>query len=286
MDLSTTLIKDSRQALLTLENNGTITTSLQRMQDGAGNDVAVQVSSEKIRIDLLEIATLNELPSSVKSLVEDSSTGEIGYRTVSGFGGIEVTVADGNNPIITIIDEVGGGGPVQLLAGGGIVVSAESGVITISKSAGPQNVITGATTLTVADSGKTFHLQLDPSTGFDVSLPPVAAGLEYKFVIETKSTVSHHIHADSSESDYFYGKVSVHDNTFTDCGTQSVSRATANAAAASYDAFVINSARNDTGGIDGDVIHVTGRDGSGWHVNALLGSDHGGVFIAAPIEAQ
>lgn len=70
--------------------------------------------------------------------------------------------------------------------GGDELVVASTGFITVEAGGGikgPAEVVTGANTLTAAESGTTYFLDL--AAGFLSTLPSPALGLWYKFVVKT-----------------------------------------------------------------------------------------------------
>ena len=76
-------------------------------------------------------------------------------------------------------------------------ISAGSGTteVTLQESGGAasQSILTAASTLTAADSGKTFYLAL--STGFTVALPAPAVGLRFRFFVQVAPVTSYFVTA-------------------------------------------------------------------------------------------
>lgn len=66
--------------------------------------------------------------------------------------------------------------------------------------------ITGATTLTAADSGKTFYL--NAAAGATITLPAVAAGLSFEFIVAATFATSNWVIA-SAEGDNIDGSAEV-----------------------------------------------------------------------------
>jgi len=66
--------------------------------------------------------------------------------------------------------------------------------------------VTGATTLTAADSGKTIYM--NAAAGATITLPAVAAGLNFKFVVASTFATSNWVIA-SAEGDNIDGSIEV-----------------------------------------------------------------------------
>ena len=66
-------------------------------------------------------------------------------------------------------------------------------------------VLTGAKTLTSADSGTVYSLNL--AGGFTVTLPAIAAGLYFKFYVKTAPTTAYIIAANSADVDLMTGVI-------------------------------------------------------------------------------
>lgn len=73
-----------------------------------------------------------------------------------------------------------------------------------SARSGAATAITGATTLTSADNGKTYFL--NSATGFNVTLPAAAAGLRFTFIVTTAPTSGNHT-VTAATADTIAGKV-------------------------------------------------------------------------------
>lgn len=71
---------------------------------------------------------------------------------------------------------------------------------------GAVETITGATTLTASDSGKTFYL--NAAAGATITLPAVAAGLELEFIVAATFATTNWI-IDSAEGDNIDGSAEV-----------------------------------------------------------------------------
>lgn len=131
----------------------------------------------------------------------------------------------------------------------------ESGTATLTNKTvtGPISAALVVTTkaVTAAESGSTFYLDL--AAGFVTTLPAVALGLEYTFVVKTAPTGSYTIVCPGAAA-LFKGHVLTNDvNSATDSDFGTVGEATVT--------LVLNKA------VAGDRVHVS-CDGVNWHVSA------------------
>lgn len=96
------------------------------------------------------------------------------------------------------------------LAGSGAITKKQAviaaGLIDKSVGKGGVTVLTGATTLTAADSGKTFHLH--SATGFATTLPALEAGLRFEFYVTTVPTSGNHTIITPASANTIQGTVS------------------------------------------------------------------------------
>ena len=84
--------------------------------------------------------------------------------------------------------------------GGGLKVAG------LQQNLGSAETITGARTLTAADNGKTFYL--NAAAGATITLPAVAAGLSFKFVVAALFATTNWV-IDSAEGDNIDGSIEV-----------------------------------------------------------------------------
>ena len=142
-----------------------------------------------------------------------------------------------------------------------------------------------ATTLTTADFGKTFFIDADASTGFDISLPEAVAGNEITFVIYNQSNVTHRI-VTTGSAEYFFGAVTVIGDTISGTSTQRVTRNAARVDSANHNAYELAASAATVGGLVGDVISMKCFDGSGWSVRSTHGTLAGVVASVDVITGQ
>lgn len=278
--LTGSAIKDTYAGLLKFTDNSGATASLKTISDGEGTAVALSLSTSTAKAAALEIENVAEDATGTKSLVWDDTTKQVSYRTTSAFGGITFGASGTSTPTISALDSVGGGGTITLQGGGGITLAQENDTITISAGAGDVQLITAATALTVADFGKTFFIDTDGTTGFDISLPEAIAGNEITFVIYEQSNATHRIITTGS-AEYFFGAVTVIGDTVSGTSTQRVSRNTARVDSTNHNAYELAASAAAVGGLVGDVISMKCYDGSGWSVSSTHGTLAG---VAASVD--
>lgn len=76
----------------------------------------------------------------------------------------------------------------------------------VVQGAGSVEVVTGATTLTAKDNGKTFFL--DAAAGATVTLPALAVGMRLKFIVTSAFATTNWV-VDSAEGDNISGNLIV-----------------------------------------------------------------------------
>lgn len=112
-------------------------------------------------------------------------------------------------------------------------------------------LVTTTRAVTAAESGKIFYLDL--AAGFVTTLPAVALGLEYTFIVKTAPTGSYTIVCPAAAT-LFKGHILTNDvNSATDSDFGTTGEATIT--------LVLNKA------VAGDRVHVS-CDGVNWHVSA------------------
>ena len=132
---------------------------------------------------------------------------------------------------------------------------------------GKQNIIitTAAHTLSADDSGATV---LHNVAAASLTLPPCAAGLNFKVILGIESTAGCNI-LTSAATESFFGTIPLNSDV-VDVGfgvPQQITYATSIAAPDSYDAMKFVAATATIGGVAGEVIHLTCVSSVAWHVD-------------------
>lgn len=141
-------------------------------------------------------------------------------------------------------------------------VLAEKSARDVFHSVGGVESLTAARTLTSADSGKTFFLNL--AAGFTVTLPAVESGLRFRFIVGTAPATGNYVIAAAGGADILKGHITEGDPT-------------AAAASPSDDnADVVNLVQNVAAA--GDEVEVI-SDGTSWFFRGSTRAD-GGVTTA------
>ena len=271
--LSGNAIKNTYQGLLKTSDAAALTSSLKVIEDGTGVDSALSLSTTTVKAESLQINTVADGSSSTV-LVWDSSSKTVSKRALPIFDPITATVSGATNPTLRISDSAGNSSSFTFSGGTGIEVSQATNTITFSSKNKTTNTITGATTLTAADSGKVHLLDANAINGDTITLPTCADGLYFKFLfITTKGTEFNIVTANAGTSgtvERFIGKVVVGSTSDDQVAVQRVAN-TGN----SYDndTLSIDGDSATSGGIEGDVIEIYGVTISSvatWFVDARL----------------
>ena len=123
--------------------------------------------------------------SSSTVLVWDSSSKTVSKRPLPIFDPITTTVTGASDPTVTIADRAGNSTAITFSGGKGLDVTQSANTITFTQTAATVNTITGAVTLTAADSHKTHLLDANAINGDTITLPTCAEGLYFKFLFIT-----------------------------------------------------------------------------------------------------
>jgi hypothetical protein len=143
--------------------------------------------------------------------------------------------------------------------------------------------VDGLRAIAASESGAT--LLWTKGTSHTITLPPAAAGLNFKVVIKVSSNNLHKIAAASG--DCFFGKVVVRSSNAThDSAIQEVTYADATGTVADYDHLHIDGNATTTGSGVGSVIELECIDGVAWRVTADLTSDQASLGTIATITAS
>ncbi len=121
----------------------------------------------------------------------------------------------------------------------------------------------GTLTLTAAQSGVTIYWT--HGSAHNVRLPVAAPGLNFTFIVATKSSsnAEHKILVSSTGSDKIYGKALV-------VGIAGDVTAVQNAAKGSLDKIKLQTNQTDTGGLDGDTVQLWCNEAGYWIADCRL----------------
>ena len=124
----------------------------------------------------------------------------------------------------------------------------------------PIKLVTAATTLTAADSGKLIHWT--HGSAHDITLPDATVGLHFEFILLAGAAANHNIV--SQTDDVIFGKVVVNDNADDKVGTQVVLKG------AGKDKVFLHKTGNTSGGDAGDTVRLTCCEAGYWVCDARL----------------
>jgi len=194
--------------------------------------------------------------------VENSLAGKLWMYEETGATLAAISAAsyfDGAAPEMNLTDE----DVIFVIASDGMAffrVNVSSGTVTILDRMGTSaiEVLAAAKTLTAADNGKTFYLNV--ATGVAITLPDAAVGLKYKFVHGATAVTSngHVISATDDDGDNIKGTTIVNGSEVSTTGADVITM-TANAA------------------IPGDWVSIE-SDGTNWYVTGQAAAATGIAF--------
>lgn len=144
----------------------------------------------------------------------------------------------------------------QLYMNEGSVTSCDFNAI-LSNIAPTESITSSTRTLTAADSGKTFVLNL--AAGIAVTLPPPAVGMEFSFIIGTTFTGAATIKSASGSHIMVGHAVLGNDTDNSVVMWQALASST-------FDTINMFGTANSTGGFQGQTIEITGISATMWHV--------------------
>lgn len=266
--LSGTRLKDTYTGLLKTSDSSSLTGTLKVVQDGAGNNSALSLSTTTVKCDSLQLNSVTSGSTSTKVLVWDSSTKDVEYRTLPVFESITTTVAGTTSPTITIEDAAGTSKTVTFNGQDGIGLSRSGDTINIFRSTATINEINSATALAGASSDSGSDYFVDASGGtFDITLPSCGAGLRYTFYITDNASTGFRI-VTKTDADVFKGRVVLVSTT----GDQSE---VAIPADDDHEMTFKESGDAGSGGSDGDKIEVIALNSTQWLVTGTVYTTHG-----------
>lgn len=260
--LAGTRVKDTYQGMLKTSDAAALTTSLKVIEDGVGNSSALSLSTIAVKAAKLEIDSVTGSSSSGNALVWNSTTKAVEYRAFPSNATVSTTLSGSAAPSITITAADSTSTTVTFAAVDGLGYSRSGNTITIGRGDETMNAVSGDTTLTAADSGNTYHLDL--FSGLDITLPSATPGMVFKFIIKSV-TGAGNSQIVAATGDYVYGKAVVTSNAAT-----GQSRVQTQAKDQSVNIIALSPSASDSGGNIGDVIEVLAVDSTDWLVNANL----------------
>ena len=125
-------------------------------------------------------------------------------------------------------------------------------------------------TLTADQSGATILWDAS-AAGTILTLPAAATGLNFRIILKDTVHTDDDCQITVTAGDCFYGVITVQSPSQRNViAGQSVTYDTATTTPGSYDYLNFSPDSNATGGLSGDVLHLTAVDATAWHVEAFL----------------
>lgn len=265
--LQGTKVKDTYLGLLKTSDAGAFTSSLKTIQDGGGNDSALQLSTSDVKVEALKI-TSPSVTTDTNILTWNATTKTVGYKSISTDTSVTVShdVTTASAPDLEITDNLGTTVVTGFRAGtnmsvtgvtvsGGATFTYNCDVVTISD-------VDSAGTLPSSSTGKLQVLDLSGfNSGGVITLPSAVTGHIIEFVIEDSSSTP--VHIQPASGDTFKGRAFVLSTTDNTTSVQVSSAGTS-------DRIRLDSDSPTTGGSVGDRIRCVALSSSLWMVDAYL----------------
>jgi len=265
--LQGTKVKDTYLGLLKTSDAGAVTGTLKTVQDGGGNDSALQLATTKVMVEKLEINSPS-VTTDTNILTWNQTTKSVGYKALSSAASVSVTydVTTATEPDLQITDNLGTTKTTAFRGGTNITLdgseSGDTATITFSNDTKTQLTFGTAAGIPAANSGKLIKLKLNTlSSGDVITLPPAAEGVYFDFLIIASN--NNPIHIDAASGDRIKGRVTL---TSTTKG-QSISQIESGS---STDRITLEADSTTTGGSFGDSFRLIAVDGDDWLLDAVL----------------
>lgn len=281
--LQGTKVKDTYLGLLKTSDAGAVTGTLKTVQDGGGNNSALQLATTKVRVEKLEINN-PAVTTDTNILTWNATTKSVGYKALSSTASVSVTfdVSTASEPDLEITDNLSVTKTTEFRGGTNITLNGAtaSDTATFTFSNDTKTLLTFGTASSIAasQSGKLINLKLSTlSSGDIITLPPAAAGVYFDFVIATPNNSP--IYIDTTGSDKIKGRVVLTSTTQGKTITQIESTTDS-------DRIVLDANGTDTGGSFGDTFRLTAVDADTWLIDALLTTSASAPTACATITSQ
>lgn len=265
--LQGTKVKDTYLGLLKTSDAGVVTSSLKTVQDGGGNDSALELSTTKVKVEKLEINT-PAVTTDTNILTWNATTKAVGYKALSSAASVSVThdVTTATEPDLNITDNLSVTKTTEFRSGTNITLdgatSGNTGTFTFSNDTKSQITFGTAASIAASNSGKLIKLKLSTLSADDViTLPPASEGVYFDFVILTPNNSQ--IHIDTSGSNKIKGRVVLTSTT----QAQSIAQIESSSAG---DRITLEADGTTTGGSFGDTFRLTAVDSTDWILDAVL----------------
>ena len=266
--LANLAIKDSYSGILKTTDNTVLTAKASghhAISDGAGNDSSFELATDGVKMTGLTLASLTTT-SETNALVADTN-GVVSKRAFPTNTGISVAPGGTDDPTLALTSAAGGDGATLTFVGGnGLSVSRSSNTYTFKQGTRSINVVavTASSSMAAGDGNATHYLDYSSATaGDNITLPPAATGVTFKFVIRQTKPATFKIA--TAAGDLMWGKVIVRKDSDGVGKIQTVNHGTAN-----MNEFKLIQNGTDTGGGVGDTIYFEALDATNWYVNAEL----------------
>jgi hypothetical protein len=271
-------IKDTYYGLLKTTDDTAVASSLKVITTAENTNSGLSLSTTTVKAENLQIGTVAEDSTETKTLVWDSTSKVVGYRTIpaSITATSSVTVTGGSSSgVVQYTDQSGNTTDLTWVSGTNIQVSGSSADDEITVAHTKRSISkldSGGVSLTTAAFGKYIFLDLNTMNGADITLPSAEQGAFIDFQMESgASSATTEIKAASG--DVFKGRVIVYETGADDYHVDY--------AGATDDQISLASQGTTTGGSEGDTLRFICYDDGTWYVDGHLTTKSTVTTVAA-----
>jgi len=274
-------IKDTYYGLLKTTDDTAVSSSLKIITTAENTNSGLSLSTTTVKAENLQIETVAEDSTETKTLVWDSTSKVVGYRTIpaSITATSSVTVTGGSSSgVVQYTDQSGNTTDLTWVSGTNIQVSGSSAddEITVAHTKRSLTKLDSGVGLTSTSFGKYIFLDLNTMNGADITLPSAEAGAFIDFQMESGSS-SATTEIKAASGDVFKGRVIIYETGADDYHVDY--------AGATDDQISLSSQGTTTGGSEGDTLRFICYDDGTWYVDGHL-TTKSTITLAEPFSAQ
>ena len=259
-------IKDTYYGLLKTTDDTAVSSSLKIITTAENTDSGLSLSTTTVKAQNLQIETVAEDSTETKTLVWDSTSKVVGFRTIpaSITATSSVTVTGGTSSgVVQYTDQSGNTTDLTWVSGTNVQVSGSStdDEITVAHTKRSVTKLDAGVSLTSSSFGQYIFLDLNTMNGADITLPPAELGAFIDFQMESGSA-SASTEIKAASGDDFAGRVIVYETGADDYHVEF--------AQSGEDQISLSSQGTTTGGSEGDVVRFICYSDATWYVDAHL----------------
>lgn len=272
-------IKDTYYGLLKTTDDTAVASSLKVITTAENTNSGLSLSTTTVKAENLQIETVAEDSTETKTLVWDSTSKVVGYRTipasVTATSSLTVT-GSSSSGVVQYTDQSGNTTDLTWASGTNIQVSgvAADDEITVAHTKRSVEKIDSSSDATLLSSaiGKYIFLDLNAMNGAALTLPSAELGAFIDFAIETGSSTATTV-IKAASGDDLNGRVIVYETGADDYHVDT--------APSGSDQISLAGQGTTTGGSRGDTLRFICYSDATWFVDAHLTSKSTITTVAA-----